>query len=143
MKAYRLTCLICDHSEPGLVPMQEHAMNAHGYTQDDHQNVKRRPVHRQYGKGTKTNTRLRLHDARWYGLALSGEVMNLHAAALVFDTWKLHPEYPDQVGEIRCCGQTVIQRAGRIACDRCQTAIEQDGAGWRIVKVTPLEDRPK
>lgn len=37
-----LTCLICGCKGQSLVAIQEHAMEEHGYTQEDHRNVTRR-----------------------------------------------------------------------------------------------------
>lgn len=68
--------------------------------------------------------------------------MHIHAAAMVFESWAPHPEYPEQVGRIVCCGRSVVQRAGVIQCDSCGTAIEKRGESWEILKVRPLVDRP-
>jgi len=39
---YRLKCLICGHEDNNLVAIQEHAMDEHGYAQDDHRRAARR-----------------------------------------------------------------------------------------------------
>jgi hypothetical protein len=39
-----LKCLQCDYRDPGLVRMQEHAMQVHGYTQEDHRKARRREL---------------------------------------------------------------------------------------------------
>lgn len=61
--------------------------------------------------------------------------MTLREVVWVFDSWDPDRNYPDQVGEIRCCGRLVVMRAGAIACDTCHTVIEEGGNGWRIVRV--------
>lgn len=44
MAIYKLTCMICGHQGGGLIAMQEHAMEEHGYTQEDHRrNTARNP----------------------------------------------------------------------------------------------------
>jgi hypothetical protein len=61
--------------------------------------------------------------------------MHLHAAALVFDGWSPSPDYSDQVGEIHCCGKSVVMRHGKIMCETCDTLIEQKNGDWTIVRV--------
>lgn len=64
--------------------------------------------------------------------------MHLHAALMVFESWAPHPDYPDQAGRIVCCGRPVVQRAGVICCDVCDTAVEKSdltGADWRVLRV--------
>jgi len=39
MPIWKNTCLICGLQGGDLVAMQEHAMEEHGYTQEDHQRV--------------------------------------------------------------------------------------------------------
>jgi ribosomal protein L37E len=39
-----LKCLQCEYTDTDLVRIQEHAMAAHGYTQDDHRKAQRRKI---------------------------------------------------------------------------------------------------
>ncbi len=39
-----MKCLICGAEDKSLVGIQEHAMNAHGYTQADHRAVTKREI---------------------------------------------------------------------------------------------------
>lgn len=41
---WNLKCLICGHTDTNLVRIQEHAMNEHGYTQNDHRAVTKREI---------------------------------------------------------------------------------------------------
>jgi hypothetical protein len=61
--------------------------------------------------------------------------MHLHAAACVFESWSTILEYPEQVGTIRCCGRTLRMEGNQIRCDQCDTIIEREGNGWKILRV--------
>ncbi len=45
---YQLKCLLCGATDSNLVHIQEHAMNEHGYTQDDHRKVTKRATDEGY-----------------------------------------------------------------------------------------------
>ena len=65
--------------------------------------------------------------------------MSLHDVVWVFDGWDPARDYPDQVGEIWCCGQHVVMRNSKIVCDACGTVVEQVGGEWRVARVKGME----
>jgi hypothetical protein len=56
--------------------------------------------------------------------------MTLHDVVWVFDSWDPTRDYPDQVGEIWCCGRHVVMRDARIVCVVCDTVVEQVNDEW-------------
>lgn len=70
------------------------------------------------------------------GAGRAGDIaMHPQAAAMVFESWAPHPDYPEQVGRIVCCGVSVVQRRGVIQCDACDTAVEIRGDRWVVLRV--------
>jgi hypothetical protein len=67
------------------------------------------------------------------------EAITLHDVVWVFDGWDPAKDDPDQVGEIWCCGQHVVMRNSKIACDPCGTVVEQEGGNWRVARVKGME----
>jgi hypothetical protein len=51
------------------------------------------------------------------------------------DSWDPARDYPEQVGEIWCCGQHVVKRGGKIICDVCGTVVEQEAGEWKVTQV--------
>ena len=65
--------------------------------------------------------------------------MTLHDVVWVFDGWDPARDYPDQVGEIWCCGRHAVMRDSRILCERCATEVEKEGGEWRVARVRGME----
>jgi hypothetical protein len=61
--------------------------------------------------------------------------MSLVDVVWVFDRWDPARDYPEQVGEIWCCGRHVIKRGATIVCEACNTAVEQVGGRWCVVRI--------
>jgi hypothetical protein len=60
-----------------------------------------------------------------------------HAAASVFDSWAPDKTYPDEVGEIRCCGNLIVAVNGVLICKTCDTVVDTIGVGgkWSVIRV--------
>jgi hypothetical protein len=61
--------------------------------------------------------------------------MTLQDVVWVFDGWDPAKDYPDQVGEIWCCGQHAVMRNSKIYCDQCGTVVELEGGEWKVTQV--------
>lgn len=62
--------------------------------------------------------------------------MTLADALTVFDEVRLHPDYPDQPGEARCCGLPVVMNSQngveRIFCLKCNRGIRKLKIRWIV-----------